>query len=176
MRPALETETTGGGGGSGVDPAVRFCVRFSVGVAVLFAILFALDDDGAAPVSEVIAQLVAAGLGLFGVGVERVGTTLTVGGFRGAVVEQCTGLFETALLVAAIWAWEAPARDRLRGAVLGVAFLFLVNLVRVSSLMLIGAHAPGWFTEAHLYVWQGLLVATVGGSWLIWARSVRSVA
>lgn len=160
----------------GQDPAVRFCLRFSLCVVVLFAVLFVLDDEGAAPVSRLIASAVAAGLGLIGVGVEQVGTTLAVGGFRGAVVEQCTALFESALLIAAIWAWPAPVQDRLRGVILGVGFLFLVNLVRVSSLMLIGAHAPGWFTTAHLYVWQGLLVATVGASWLIWARSVRTVA
>lgn len=161
---------------SRLDPGVRFCLRFAVGVMVLFAVLYWLDDAGAAPLSELIATLVAGGLGAVGVTVERVGVTLDVGGFRGAVVEQCTGLFETALLVAAIWAWQAPAVDRLRGVLLGVAFLFVVNLFRVASLMLIGAHVPDWFTEAHLYVWQGLLVATVAGTWLFWARGLRPVA
>jgi len=158
--------------GSGPPPRsiTWFCARFSALALGLFLLVFVLDERGAAPLSRVIASVVAHGLSAVGIPAERAGTLLTVGGFRGAVIGQCTGLFEAALLVAAIWAWPASLHRRVRGTLMGVAFLFLVNLVRVTSLMLIGAHAPQWFRTAHLYVWQALLIAVVGATWLVWAR------
>lgn len=147
-----------------------FCLRFAGLALGLFALVFALGDAGAEPLCRIIASIVTTALRALGVAAERSGTLVTVDGFRGSVADQCTGLFEIALLVAAIWAWRAPLLDRVLGTLVSVGFLFLVNLVRVASLLLIGAHAPTWFTMAHLYVWQALLVAVVGVTWLLWAR------
>jgi len=54
--------------------------------------------------------------------------------------------------------------------------LYLVNLLRVLSLIALGRYWPGGFQAAHLYVWQALFLAVVAACWLGWVGRVRPVA
>ena len=79
--------------------------------------------------------------------------------FSFTVVPDCGAIPSMSIFLAAVLAFPAAWWKRLAGAVGGVAILYGVNIVRLSTLGYIGAidDSPDrkWFTFAHEYVWQG---------------------
>ncbi|MFA7234355.1 MAG: hypothetical protein WC076_09605, partial [Terrimicrobiaceae bacterium] len=98
--------------------------------------------------------------------------------FRGseAILEvktKCSGLYFCWLLCAAVLAFPAPWGLRIAGAVIGSVILLAVNILRVTTLFLVGCYYPGWFPAAHEQVWP--LVSLLGimllmGTWLVWVK------
>ena len=82
--------------------------------------------------------------------------------------------FRAGLFAAAVWAYPAPVRAKAVGTLIGISLLYLVNLVRVLSLIAIGVLARGWFDVAHLYVWQAIFFAVVAGCWFGWILRLPS--
>jgi exosortase H (IPTLxxWG-CTERM-specific) len=82
----------------------------------------------------------------------------------------CNGLEATLVLVAAIVAFPAPWRHRLRGIGLGVLAVQALNVVRVASLFYLGQWNRDVFEWAHLYVWQALIMLDVLIVWVVWMR------
>ena len=62
------------------------------------------------------------------------------------------------------------------GILLALTVLYVVNLIRVLSLLYLGYLLPGAFEAAHVYVWQVLFLVVVAGLWLSWIGRVRPVA
>jgi len=155
--------------------AVRFCAVFLLLIA-LYAVVFStpfverwLHD----PLSRLVAILSVPVLSLFGE-VSLSGTTLQFQGFRGTIVEACNGVLPTYIFVAAVIAFPSPWLDKLRGVLLGVPVIFLINLARVVSLMLLGAYKPDIVERVHIDVWQTVVVVLAMGIWIFWAeRFVR---
>lgn len=156
--------------------ALRFCARFAALATVGFTALALLPDASLAPYLQLLAAAAAACLELPGLGVLRDGTRLAVDGFAVRVEGECSALYEAVLLGAAIAASPESLRQRLAGIAAGFAVLLTVNVLRIASLVLIGALVPGWFTHAHLFVWQALLVATIATCWLAWLARPRDAA
>src|SRR4051812_18507789 len=81
-----------------------------------------------------------------------------------AMVPDCSGLDVMALCAGTIALYPVPVRKRIAGAAGGVAWILLLNIVRIATL----ARAAGLpaFSTLHLYVWPALLtlaaVAYVG--------------
>lgn len=89
------------------------------------------------------------------------------------VKTKCSGLYFCWLLCSAVLAFPAPMRWRMVGAVLGSGILMGFNILRVTSLFLIGCYYPGWFSAAHEQFWPGFsLVMTVilMGGWILWVK------
>jgi exosortase H (IPTLxxWG-CTERM-specific) len=97
--------------------------------------------------------------GLFGV---------TYGEFTVHIVEECTGMYEALIYAAAVLAYPTRWRHKLVGLLVGVPGIYLINLLRIASLLVIGHHAKGQFEFLHIYFWQGTLVVIVASSWLAW--------
>jgi len=156
--------------------AIAFCVRFSCYTLVMFLLVFLLRDEEIAPFARTIAWLSYRILHGLGMAVTLSGVTVSLPGFAADIKDQCTAIYETGLYVAAVMAFPAPLRQRASGVLVGAALIFALNIVRVLSLIVLGAALPEWFLGAHLYVWQGLVVAGVAGCWLGWASRVRPLA
>jgi class 3 adenylate cyclase len=81
------------------------------------------------------------------------------------------------LYVAAVWAFPAHIYERLAGLLLGAVVFILVNFLCVPSLFYLGLYLPGflpgWMPEAHVYVWQALVLALSAIAWFGWANWVR---
>lgn len=89
------------------------------------------------------------------------------------VKSKCSGLSFCWLLCSAVLAFPAPLRWRMAGAVLGSGILLGFNILRVTSLFLIGCYYPGWFSVAHEQFWPvfSLIVTVVlMGAWLLWVK------
>jgi exosortase H (IPTLxxWG-CTERM-specific) len=104
----------------------------------------------------------------FGEAVRLSGIVVTFEGFSVQIITECTGLFESVILVSAILAYKATWRERLLGIVLGVGTLYLMNVLRIAFLLVVGRHAPDLFEFAHVYFWQTLLAIFITVIWLVW--------
>ncbi|HVN83890.1 MAG TPA: archaeosortase/exosortase family protein [Candidatus Binatia bacterium] len=97
------------------------------------------------------------------------GTILGSGPFEVDVSPACSGAVPTMIYLAAVFAYPASGRAKLIGAALGMAIIHTVNVIRVSSLFLIGLYFHRLFHETHVYVAQALVVAIAVATWLYWA-------
>jgi len=155
---------------------VRFCLRFSLYTILAFLLLYALDDLIVVPFTRRIAWLTDKSLRAAGVQSWVAGASVGIPGFAVEIKNNCNAIYEIGLYGAAVFAYPATARQRLAGLLLGGTVLYLVNLVRVLSLLGLGRYWPGGFQAAHLYVWQALFLAVVAACWLGWVGRVRPVA
>jgi len=108
-------------------------------------------------------------------------TTITTNGnviasstspFAVSIEAGCNGVEATLVLVAAILAFPAPWPHRLRGIVVGVVAVQVLNVLRVISLFYLGRYDRDVFEWAHLYVWQALIMLDVLIVWVVWVRLV----
>lgn len=97
-------------------------------------------------------------------------TTVTINGFAAQVIPACTGLFTTAIFLAAVVAYPASWSHKLVGVAIGTFGLLAVNWVRIVSLLLIGGYWPSAFDVAHLLVWRSVVLIIAAFLWLSWAR------
>jgi len=97
-------------------------------------------------------------------------TTVTINGFAAQVIPACTGLFTTAIFLAAVIAYPAAWLHKLRGVAIGIFGLLAVNWIRIVSLLVIGGYWPNAFDVAHLLVWRSVVLMIAAFLWLGWAR------
>jgi len=155
---------------------LRFCLLFSGYTLLAFIVLYGLDDQVVVPFTRRIAWLTHRILRTIGVQTWLDGVSVGVPGFAVRIKNNCNAIYEIGLYTAAVWAYPASIRQRLGGFLLGGVALYLVNLVRVLSLLALGRYWPGGFQAAHTYVWQALFLAVVAACWLAWVGRVRPVA
>ncbi len=96
------------------------------------------------------------------------GRNLTFHGFSVEIIEECTGLFEMLIFLAALISYPATWRSKLIGFVLGIPALYLFNVLRIVFLSVVGAHYDRLFDFMHLYFWQATLILMITTVWVIW--------
>ncbi len=125
-----------------------------------------------APVANGIATLAAVLLGLTGIEARAEGSVIRSGPFAAMVDTNCTGLFVMFIYLSAVVAYPSAMREKLLGVALGFGALFTLNLVRVSSLVLVGAARPDMLNVAHYLVWQSVMIVAALCLWLFWSERV----
>jgi len=153
----------------------RGVVRFAVGFLVLVAGLRWVVSTEAAdrmlndPLCTLITRLSGVMLAPFGAVVVS-GNRIGFDGFWVVVVEACNGVLPTTIYLAAVPAFPASWSARVWGVAIGIPAIFALNLVRVASLLVLGAYWPSAFEHVHIYVWQTLVVALSMAVWIFWAE------
>ncbi|MDE2179330.1 MAG: archaeosortase/exosortase family protein [candidate division NC10 bacterium] len=155
---------------------LSFCLRFALYTVASFLLLYALHKPVVVPFTRAIAYLAYVLLTILGAHAWISGASVGIPGFAVEIKNNCNAIYEIGLYGAAIFAYPAPMRGRLTGFLLGGVVLYVVNLLRVVSLLALGRYWPGGFQAAHLYVWQALFLALVAACWFGWLSRVRSVA
>ena len=153
-------------------------VRFFLGFVVLQALLFGFELTPWAqqyfvgPWTNALAAISAWLVTVIDPNVAAVGKVIrsTVNGFAVSIEAGCNGIEATIVLVAAIFAFPAPWRDRIKGLAAGIVAVQGLNIVRVISLFYLGQWNMQVFEWAHLYVWQALIMLDVLVVWLVWVR------
>lgn len=145
----------------------------SMGMAFYgYLLIFRIPAVGDA-ITDGTARITVLILAPFRTGVTAEGSVLQGANFSFGVGPDCTALPPIALLLGAILAFPSSPRAKLTGAVLGIVFLNILNLVRVMSLVYIGTHFPDAIDLAHEVIWQaGMILATVV-FWLVWLQRSR---
>ncbi len=155
---------------------VRFCVLFAALTVLAFALLYALQATLIVRLNAHLAWVSGLLLRVAGIGALSSGPVVTVAGFGVEIRNNCNAIYEVGLYSAAIWSYPAPWRDRVIGTAVGAALLYVVNLVRIVTLVVVGLWQPSWFEMTHLYAWQALFLLVVTTCWLAWVSRVRSIA
>lgn len=145
-------------------------------MVLAFVLLYALQDQVVAPFTRGIAWLTHRLLLILGSQPSLSGAVVSIPGFAVEIKNNCNAIYEIGLYTAAVLAYPARFRQRVSGILLGAGVLYLVNLLRVLSLIYLGRYMPGWFQGVHLYVWQALFLAVAAALWLGWVGRVRPVA
>ncbi|HYD48523.1 MAG TPA: archaeosortase/exosortase family protein, partial [Terriglobales bacterium] len=101
------------------------------------------------------------------------GRFIAVPGARLEINHECTGVFVLFVLTSFIAAYPAGWSAKLKGLLVGILGLSLINVVRIATLVRLAEFYPSAFQYFHEYVWQGaflMLVTLYAISWVEWAR------
>jgi len=140
-------------------------IAVAVGVLVWIA-----NSSGAMQwVQTVLATITAGILRVCGEAAVVTGSTVQTDAFGISVVTACTGLFTTGLYVIAVLAFPTRWRARAIGLAIGVAGIFLLNLIRLVSLYFVGVHFPNVLDLVHQGIWQAVFIVFAVILWLLWA-------
>ncbi len=138
--------------------------------AVLVLLIMVLGNERATlAVRRVFAVTTSVLLNALGNVTAASGTDIVSNGFGISVVTACTGLFVTGLFLIAVAAFPTTWRAKLVGASAGLATLFVVNVVRLTSLYYVGTYWRSALEPIHQLVWQSLVIAVAVSLWLLWA-------
>jgi len=155
---------------------VRFCALFTLFTVLVFAGLYAAQNVLVVPLNRHFAWMAEQCLRLVGVHTSSSGPVVTLSRFAVEIKNNCNAIYEVGLYAAAVWAYPAARRDRLIGTLLGASLLYVVNVLRILSLLTVGLLQPAWFEVIHLYAWQTLFLLVVATCWLAWVSRLRPVA
>ena len=155
-------------------PLIGFVVR----AVAIFALWFVVYDLWLLPdgrideaLSQGVARISGGILTLLGGDAAVSGRIVRLDGAPGIFVEDgCNGLTTLGLFVGFVLSYPGPARRRLWFIPMGVAAIFVVNIVRVALLAWIQAHAPSLFEAAHGIGANTVFYLTVFALWIVWAR------
>ena len=151
---------------------LRGWLLFGLYTLGFFALLYGFDRQVVDPFTRWIAQLTRLILTLIGTKAWGSGKVVGTPNFSVAIQNNCNAIYETALFIAAVLAYPATWPERAWGALLGFVALYLVNLVRVISLIYVGSYLRRYFDASHIYIWQSLFIVFALGLWTYWAGTV----
>lgn len=164
--------------GGSPESTRRFCVLFLciIGAFVVFDLSALSNRIVHQPLAEFTARAAAAALAALG-NARALGTQLQFNGFEVTVVDACDGVLPILIYIAAVLAFPSRLAHKAWGILIGLPVVLLINLLRVITLMIVGARWPAAFEHVHLYVWQVCVIAFALAAWIVWAElSVRQRA
>ncbi|MCA1731985.1 MAG: exosortase H [Acidobacteria bacterium] len=124
------------------------------------------------PFTESLAAASAVLLHAVGHEVTHTGTTLFSRTFAVDVRNGCNGVEAALILIAAILATPARWSAKLVGVIGGVVVLQAINLVRISSLYLLGYYNRALFDLFHSALWQVLIILIAVGIFVYWSVKI----
>jgi exosortase H (IPTLxxWG-CTERM-specific) len=155
---------------------VRFCALFTLFTVLVFAGLYAAQHVLVVPLNRHFAWMTEQCLRLVGVHTSSSGPVVALSRFAVEIRDNCNAIYEVGLYAAAVWAYPASWRDQLLGTLAGASVLYVVNVLRILTLLAVGLLQPSWFEVMHLYAWQTLFLLVVATCWLAWVSWIRPVA
>ena len=99
-----------------------------------------------------------------------VGPVITASGFGVTIARGCDALEPIAAFVSAVVASPLALRVKLPGIAIGTVCLWLINLVRIVSLVWVGVHFPKVFDMIHGQIWQAAFIVLAIVFWAVWVQ------
>ena len=154
------------------QPWLHFSVGFGVLVTALEVVYhgFILESDAFLHLTRGLAQATGALLEPFYEHVNVLHARVATNKFVVTVDDGCDGLQVCTLLTAAVIAFPSTWRQKLVGVILGNLWLQFWNVLRITTLVVIGGIDRDWFHPTHVYIWPTLLIAICLSTWLAWAN------
>ncbi len=97
-------------------------------------------------------------------------------GFAVSIQPGCNGIEAIIVLIAAIIAYPAPVKAKIKGIIIGFIAIELLNVLRIISLFYLGQWNQTAFDWAHQYVWQALIMLDVLIVFILWVRLLKKSA
>lgn len=102
------------------------------------------------------------------------GTKLTSPQVYFEIVRGCEGMEGMLLMISAIIAFSLPWREKLKGILLGLLFIYIFNLLRIVGLYFLVRYHSSMFYFAHLFVGQSITIILVSVFFILWiSRSMK---
>ncbi|MFQ6008591.1 MAG: exosortase H [Candidatus Zixiibacteriota bacterium] len=156
---------------SNIPPALKFVLSFLVSLAVLglaYSHLTAKYHDNLLWLLDVTATACGFVLDIFSDAVHYSGKYVSYNGFSVEIIDECTGLLEMVIYLAAVVSFSASIRKKLIGIAAGVPAIYLFNILRIIVLLIAGASSKRVFDFMHLYFWQATLILMIATVWIGW--------
>ena len=103
-----------------------------------------------------------------------VGTQLSSPNVNFEIVRGCEGMEGMLLMVSAMCAFSIAWRDKIKGILCGVGFIYVFNLLRIVGLYYMMRYYVGGFYFAHLFVGQSITIIMVSVFFVLWtSRSLK---
>ena len=149
---------------------------FALFTVVAFAVLYAGQNVLIVPLNRHLAWMTEKFIRLLGAHASSSGGVVSMSGFAVEIKNNCNAIYEVGLYAAAVCAYPASWRERLFGTLMGAAVLYVVNFLRILTLLAVGLLYRPWFEATHLYAWQAVFLLVVGTCWIAWVSRIRPVA
>ncbi len=153
------------------NPFVRFFAIF-LGLMALFYYGFyvLIYEEYLEPyITGTNAIIGSALINIFGYGTSVDGA-LIQGDFIMNVKRGCDAIEPIGLATAIILAYPTLIKNKLKGVLVGISVLLLINLIRIVTLYMTGIHTPKLFEVMHLEVWQFLFIMLAVIYSILWIR------
>ncbi len=164
--PARSTST------SGKYRMVLLFVALFAAQMILFYLLYSntwLEGVFFAPLANLYARIAGYLLAVIGYTNTVIGDIITSpSSFLVSVKKGCDAAEPMAIFLAAIIAFPARIKSKFPAIAIGLAILFLLNIIRVAALYITGYHYPELFETMHLAVWQVVFLMVAIALWLVW--------
>ncbi len=157
------------------NPGYRFVFFFLLYLAIIAVAYPPLREKYTHVVDALAAGTAAIQYFCFGLisdSVALVGKVVTYDGFPVKIIEECTGIYEVLIFMAAVLAFPTTMVNKAIGFGMGIPLLYFFNVVRIMVLILVGRHLPEYFDFMHLYFWQATLILMITSVWLLWITKV----
>jgi len=154
-----------------ISPVARFVILFLillVVVSVGFSQLFTRYHEHMTWLMSLTASISGGILSIFSGDVTHSGIFVTYKGFSVEIIDECTGLFEMLIYIAAVLSFSTTNRKKLIGFALGLPAIFIFNVIRIIALLIAGASSFSVFQFMHLYLWQVTLIIMIATIWVLW--------
>ena len=90
-----------------------------------------------------------------------------------SVLNGCEGTETLFLLIAAIIAFRAPWKNKLKGILLGTILVYCLNQARIVTLFFAAQENRKWFDMIHGYIAPSLIIVLSSLYFLWWAHKVK---
>jgi len=133
-----------------------------------------VDTALVAPYTAFIARLSGSALRLLGEQATVAGCVVSSPRFAVTIFNGCNGLITSLIFISGVLAFPARWSAKAIGVVGGLLAIQLINLVRVVSLFYIGIYFPALFNDAHIVIWQSVVILAGVALWIAWAELVAA--
>lgn len=133
-----------------------------------------VDTALVAPYTAFIARLSGSALRLLGEQATVAGCVVSSPRFAVTIFNGCNGLITSLIFISGVLAFPARWSAKAIGVVGGLLAIQLINLVRVVSLFYIGIYFPALFNDAHIVIWQSVVILAGVALWIAWAELIAA--
>jgi exosortase H (IPTLxxWG-CTERM-specific) len=153
-------------------PDARFLIVFLTILGSSFTViaLNPVNDAFVLPYTAFVARASGAALRVLGEPAAVTGCVVSSPRFAVTIYNGCNALITSLIFLAGILAFPARWAAKLIGIVGGLVVIQILNLVRILSLFYIGIYLPDYFNDAHIYIWQSLIIIAGVALWVVWAQ------
>lgn len=156
------------------SPVVAFVLK-ALAIFVIWYMLYELWllPDGSLDewLSLNIIGVSAGILELFGADVFTVNRIIGIGEFPGIeIVDGCNGIASMGLFIGFILSYPGDFKNRISFCVAGIGIIYLINIIRVITLVLTQAYWPQFFDFTHDYSTTAIFYIVIFLLWMIWVN------
>jgi exosortase/archaeosortase family protein len=154
-------------------PALLFILKF-IGVYSLFYILISqgfFREHIHPVISNVYALISSSGLNLFGASTMVINNDMIQSSSFSVNIQQgCDAIEPMGLYVSLVLAYSAIWRNKLKGLIVGISILFIINIIRIVTLFIAGKKSFELFEALHKDIWPFVFILFTIALSLFWIR------